>query len=412
MDVRRLAGALATLVISAAAMVAAGPLAGAEGHVAGWTNGCFGAGCTPSTQSSLQVTPHLGLMYVNGTFAASTAQDSLTLGGSPSIPNTDNLGSLMLGALAASYEGETFDLRVRMSGASVSVPATLHGAVTDAGAGGVVFDFDDAPHGLNLSDGTPVNVTVHDVALAPGATVALGATITTGAAVAPVGAVVATPAAGATPIAVVGTGIAGTTAGGVLPLSLGTVSVGTDPADHAGETVRAVVDLTAPVAAHAAFVGTVRGTVVAAATGAYVVDFPADPVVVDLGDGSTLAISVNDVAVAPGHDAVVTGQIVQPPSNKAPVAVADTYGRHRGNHAPVVTSSVLANDIDAEGDALTAALVTGPSRGTLVFRADGMFTYAPAPNFQSDDAFTYRVFDGHAWSAPATVTIVVEKGRP
>jgi hypothetical protein len=173
---------------------------------------------------------------------------------------------------------------------------------------------------------------------------------------------------------------AGTTSGGVLALSLGAVSVASDPADHTGETVSVAVDLTAPVAAHHVFSGAVRGTVVAAGTGAYLVDFPDAPLVVDLPDGRVLVVSVNDLAVAPGLDATLTGQVVQPPSNRPPVADDDTYTRHRGNHPPVVTTGVLANDTDPEGDALTAELVSGPSRGSIVFRPDGTFSYAPAPN--------------------------------
>ncbi|MEY2476392.1 MAG: large repetitive protein [Actinomycetota bacterium] len=388
-----------------------GAPAAADVALSGWTDACFGPSCVPSTQSSLQFSTHLGLIYVNATFAASTASDMLTLGGSPGVPNVDNLGSFMLDPGAASYEGTVLDLRVLVDGASVAVPAVLHGAVAPDASGGVVVDFDNGPRTAALSDGTTVAVTVQDVSLVPGATVALGGTVTTGAVAPPTGAVVPEPGAGAPPLHVLGDGFAGATAGGVLALVLGAVDVPGSPAVHAGEPFAVSVDLTAPVAAHAAFSGAVTGTVVASGTGAYLIDFPDAPVSVDLGDGSVLVVSVNDLAVAPGHSATVTGQIVQPPSNKAPVAVDDTYTRHRGNHGPVVTTGVLANDADADGDPLAAELVQGPRGGTVVFRPDGTFSYAPRPNFQDDDAFTYRVFDGLAWSDPATVTISIEKAK-
>ena len=409
MQFRRVASVVAILL---GAVPLLGAPAAADIPVSGWTNACFGASCVPSTQSSLQFTTHLGLLYVNATFAASTASDMLALGGSPSLPNIDNLGSMLLFPDAANYEGSVLHLRVRVADVTVSVPAVLHGAVGADGSGGVVVDFDDAPHPATLGDGTAVAVTVQDVSLVPGANVALGGTVTTGAGVGPVGAVVPVPVAGAAPTAVVGTGVTGTTAGGVLPLVLGTVDVSASPAVHTGEVVPVSVDLTLPVAAHAPFAGAVTGTVVAAGTGGYVVDFPAAPFSVDLGDGKVMVISVNDVAVAPGHSAVVTGQIVQPPTNRTPVARADSYTRKKGNHAPVVTTGVLANDTDADGDPLVAELVTSPTRGTVAFLPNGMFSYAPAPNYQDDDAFTYRVFDGLAWSAPATVTITVaDKGK-
>jgi large repetitive protein len=42
-----------------------------------------------------------------------------------------------------------------------------------------------------------------------------------------------------------------------------------------------------------------------------------------------------------------------------------------------------------------------------VFNAYGSFTYTPDDTFIGIDTFTYRVSDGTAISAPATVTITV-----
>ena len=73
----------------------------------------------------------------------------------------------------------------------------------------------------------------------------------------------------------------------------------------------------------------------------------------------------------------------------------------------LVSTGVLANDTDADGDVLSAALVAGPAHGTLGFNADGSFTYAPAANFNGTDSFTYRSNDGSLDSTVATVTITV-----
>jgi Bacterial cadherin-like domain len=43
----------------------------------------------------------------------------------------------------------------------------------------------------------------------------------------------------------------------------------------------------------------------------------------------------------------------------------------------------------------------------MVLQSDGTFTYAPIPNFNGQDSFTYRVTDGTATSNLATVTINV-----
>jgi VCBS repeat-containing protein len=66
---------------------------------------------------------------------------------------------------------------------------------------------------------------------------------------------------------------------------------------------------------------------------------------------------------------------------------------------------VVANDTDAEGDALAASVVAGPQHGTLSLDADGTFVYTPNRDFVGTDTFTYRVNDGHSDSNIATVTI-------
>lgn len=70
---------------------------------------------------------------------------------------------------------------------------------------------------------------------------------------------------------------------------------------------------------------------------------------------------------------------------------------------------VLGNDTDVEEDDLAAELVAGPQHGALDFNADGTFTYMPAPDYYGDDSFTYRAFDGTAYSNVATVNIVVTR---
>lgn len=404
---RKLAALAAILLAGAAGFTGT---AAAEASLSGWTNACFGSPCTAPTAASLQVAQQDGLLYVNATYAGSTADGTLALGGSPSMPNTDNLGSFILLVAPASYEGVVFDLRVRVGDVVVAVPGVLHGAVTAEGTGGVVVDFDNAARTVTLGDGTSVALAVQDVAVAAGGTVALGGTVTTSGAIAPTGGPVPQPDAAIAPLAVTGligdTPFAGTTAGGVLPLVLGTVTASANAAVHDGETVSVTVQLTAPVTTTLTFTGAVRGTVVASGTGSYVVDFPSQPVTIELPDG-LMAISANDVAIGPGHTADLTGQVVLPPFNRPPVGGADALARRTGNHA--VGGNVLVNDTDPEGDALTAELLRAPLFGTVSLQADGSFTYQPRPPNQGPDTFTYRAFDGRAWSEPVTVTITPEK---
>jgi len=94
--------------------------------------------------------------------------------------------------------------------------------------------------------------------------------------------------------------------------------------------------------------------------------------------------------------------------NTAPTAVDDGYSIPQDQPLSVPAGGVLANDQDAEGDPLTAALVQGPSSGTLTLSADGSFEYTPNAGFSGTDSFTYTANDGQADSNPATVSIAVE----
>ncbi|MEG4204350.1 DUF4347 domain-containing protein, partial [Microcoleus sp. Pol7_A1] len=81
--------------------------------------------------------------------------------------------------------------------------------------------------------------------------------------------------------------------------------------------------------------------------------------------------------------------------NNFPVAVDDPYSVL---HDKVLSQfpGVLSNDTDANSDPLSANLVTGPTKGTIVFNPDGNFTYTPSPGFVGTDTFTYSVSDGAA----------------
>lgn len=108
---------------------------------------------------------------------------------------------------------------------------------------------------------------------------------------------------------------------------------------------------------------------------------------------------------------VATNVVTAPPVvvvNTAPVAANDSYSVARNGKLTVTAASgVLANDSDGNGDALTAALVTGVSRGTLTFNANGSFTYTAPRNYSGKVTFTYKDSDGQAASNTATVTITI-----
>jgi uncharacterized delta-60 repeat protein len=113
---------------------------------------------------------------------------------------------------------------------------------------------------------------------------------------------------------------------------------------------------------------------------------------------------IDEVAV---FEQVVTASQIH---NLFHVPTNNSYGVREDDSLDVDASQgVLANDSDADGDTLTAALVSGgdPSHGSLNFNGDGSFTYTPDADFHGTDTFTYKVNDGTTDSNVATVTIIV-----
>lgn len=167
--------------------------------VTGYSNGCFGAACVPPNTSATQTTSLLGLTYVNSTFSNTTVGGFLGLGGNPLMPpvqNVNNLGAFNLATTAATYTGNTFTLRVTftapqgINGSNTSLfTATLTGAVSSLGNGGVFVDFNNTPilftfNDLNCEGGSTTCGTgsfffaVNDVSIDPGQTASITGQIT------------------------------------------------------------------------------------------------------------------------------------------------------------------------------------------------------------------------------------------
>ena len=98
------------------------------------------------------------------------------------------------------------------------------------------------------------------------------------------------------------------------------------------------------------------------------------------------------------------------PVNDAPQAENDLFAIQQGGTGIL---SVLVNDSDADGDALTITeIVGGPLGGTATIEANGTITYIPAPSFFGNDTLIYRVTDGNGGTDTATVVIAVQQIAP
>ncbi|AHI29966.1 Ig-like domain-containing protein [Marinobacter similis] len=74
----------------------------------------------------------------------------------------------------------------------------------------------------------------------------------------------------------------------------------------------------------------------------------------------------------------------------------------------VLTDTVAANDSTTSGGALSYALATDVSNGSLTLNTNGSFSYTPTAHYHGPDSFTYTVTDsGSGESSTQTVSITV-----
>jgi len=80
----------------------------------------------------------------------------------------------------------------------------------------------------------------------------------------------------------------------------------------------------------------------------------------------------------------------------------DTYLYSPNTPLSVTAPGVLANDVEVNGEPMTAVLFNVPAHGKLVLNPDGSFTYQPDPGFNGEDSFVYMADNG-TFRTPATV---------
>ena len=120
----------------------------------------------------------------------------------------------------------------------------------------------------------------------------------------------------------------------------------------------------------------------------------------DSATSDSFTFKVND-AISDSSAATVSITII--PVNDLPVATAQT------NVAATeqIAASITLAGVDADGDNLTYSLVDLPTNGTATL--DGLIvTYTSNSDTATSDSFTFKVNDGTADSAKATVSIAIE----
>ncbi|WP_298938615.1 Ig-like domain-containing protein, partial [uncultured Ruegeria sp.] len=140
------------------------------------------------------------------------------------------------------------------------------------------------------------------------------------------------------------------------------------------------------------------------------------------GTGRTISFQVDDGGATDNLSIPVHKQVTITPVNDTPAAADDVAQSPNLITEDVVTlidtATLLANDSDVDGDALTVAAVSATSThgATLVLNTDGTISYDPtgADSVQAlaegqtlTDTFTYTVDDGNGGESTATVSVVV-----
>lgn len=114
--------------------------------------------------------------------------------------------------------------------------------------------------------------------------------------------------------------------------------------------------------------------------------------------------------IADGNTATVTLTVHS--NNTPPVVVDSSFVMAQDSALTTPAPGVLTGATDADGDALTAELASGPIHGTLNLSADGSFEYIPANGYVGNDTFTFEALDGQTNGNIATVTITVTNSQP
>ncbi|WP_426106677.1 retention module-containing protein, partial [Massilia sp. TSP1-1-2] len=92
--------------------------------------------------------------------------------------------------------------------------------------------------------------------------------------------------------------------------------------------------------------------------------------------------------------------------NAQPGAAADAIGALEDTPLTIAQATLLGNDADADGDALTITSVQGALNGSVALVGGGV-VFTPAANYNGPASFTYTVSDGQGGSATATVNLNV-----
>lgn len=122
--------------------------------------------------------------------------------------------------------------------------------------------------------------------------------------------------------------------------------------------------------------------------------------------GRLISASRSNTATSYDYDkAGNRAQVVITGGNTPPVAASDTAAVTAGS---TISISALANDSDADSDALTITQVTGATKGTALVINGGLnISYAANTGTSGTETLTYTIADSKGATAQGTITITI-----
>src|SRR4030095_452732 len=118
-------------------------------------------------------------------------------------------------------------------------------------------------------------------------------------------------------------------------------------------------------------------------------------------------IERSNYVAGPPHRATVRIFDRPPGSNSVPHAGTDLLTRYPPGGASIDANSLLSNDTDPDGDALTiGAVATVSALGATITRTGIVIRYVPPPGLTGNDSFTYTLLDGRGLSATGIVEVI------
>jgi hypothetical protein len=116
-----------------------------------------------------------------------------------------------------------------------------------------------------------------------------------------------------------------------------------------------------------------------------------------------------------GRSSAIVPVVITVDANRAPTAVGDPVATNEDTSIWIPCSTLLANDTDPDGHALTVTGVgTSPQHGTAWLTTNPLthqptILYRPSSNYYGPDSFVYTISDGQGGTASATVSITVNR---